>query len=237
VGSVEAGDRVAEGHEGAADLAVAAFLHGDLVVFGRHILLIKGGSPPLGWYRRFARHQPAPTRSLFARAGAAHRFADSCDQESAQAVFEGYAVVGNHLLVKWLKRFIKRHFVHLGFCIAGVRELVCQVTVIRQQEQPRRIFVEPTHWVEAMIDGWQKVVNCLASLAIPRAHVPHWFIEDDSSMNGSGSQYSAVKFYLGRLIYLCAFHRSRTVDRDSAGIDCYVGTPTTERSARGEVFV
>ena len=101
MGAVECGDGVAEGGEGAADLAVAAFGYCYLVevsVESRSILE-EGLAPPSGASFALLAVSPLLPRSLFARAGAVRRF-DSRDRESTDAVFESDAVVSYDLLVK-----------------------------------------------------------------------------------------------------------------------------------------
>lgn len=131
MGAVKRVHGVAEGGESAADLAVAAFGHGDLVDVGVRpaFILEEGLAPPLGAVIATLAGSPLLPRSLFARAGAVRRF-DSRDRESTDAVVESDTVVTYHLLMDGCEGFVEGDFVDFSFGIARMGELFGEGAVI-----------------------------------------------------------------------------------------------------------
>ena len=108
-GAVEARDGVAEGGEGAADLAVAAFLH----MYFVH----------MRWMTDDGRRKRCNTRL------------GTGDGKATFAIVEIDAVVGDHLLVEWREWLVELDFV--DFCLAEARvgHAVSEIPIVSEHDE------------------------------------------------------------------------------------------------------
>lgn len=113
MGTVQCDNFVVYACEGAADLAVATFVHADFVCVG-------------GWVLRDGSWR---------------------DVEFAKAIVEHYAFF-DALLVAVGQRFVERHLVDFLLFVARMRQLVCQIAVMCEQQQSAAVFVETADGVE-----------------------------------------------------------------------------------------